>query len=662
MLGEPIDLLVLSGSASHRETITVETIDGNLTSDLSSIDLSTNQTATLTLSSDAVDGTPIAWYATNGQITGSATVQSGQATATLSSTGAEMRRAVVTALVGGKLFVWAGEFTATGGLHIGVQDKVVTPGLDEINIEYPPAIGGSYTFAAPRSTYVFIKGQPNSTVTVSAPASVGFPSLDPPGFAGGAAAGQVIVRDVLIGPSGRVVAEMSIDEATPAGTSLPITVSDGQQTKQTAVKTADPAALGLGASAVKALLGQGSDGGHEVILELAGSIFLPEIQDATTIFSNFAKLAGAAQREFNAAETMWAVASLATSFIPGGAIAKRGAMAVGKIAGKLGKNSKFSKVLTERWAKAKRLSPDMQGYADSGELAFVERIVDDDVLLHKLNAPQASNAYVSRCVKIDQKIGAPFWDKIKQIDATPEEVGKIVNAFGDASDEAFDLMRHGGTVNGNTLETAIDGVHAAVKDGHTQKSLQRVLNKSNLDTPHYNRIDMLTDLGRKDADGFSLAEKPGMKEMVSKMSDRGWGRKGVKYQLQCAADLQAKGYDIRAVEKKIGFDKGNYTNTNATWQDHWQTDIDIVAVKNGQTFNCQVKNGAGALNRGSDAESMAEAARTLSNWIGAAKKKDGIGSVKIVVPPGTVPGQNIRKVLTKYGLVWENIIIESATP
>ena len=87
-----------------------------------------------------------------------------------------------------------------------------------------------------------------------------------------------------------------------------------------------------------------------------------------------------------------------------------------------------------------------------------------------------------------------------------------------------------------------------------------------------------------------------------------------------------------------------------------------MAVKNGQTFNCQVKNGAGALNRGSDAESMAEAARTLSNWIGAAKKKDGIGSVKIVVPPGTVPGQNIRKVLTKYGLVWENIIIESATP
>lgn len=206
------------------------------------------------------------------------------------------------------------------------------------------------------------------------------------------------------------------------------------------------------------------------------------------------------------------------------------------------------------------------------------------------------------------------------------------------------------------------GIQAAIKKGHRQKSIERILKNSNLDTTNYNRIDLLTDLGKAGPDGKVLAEAPGMKKAVNNLGSRRSGP-GYKYEVQSAADLQTKGYKIEVVQELTPFPKENYVpRAGSQWKKHFRTDMDIVATKNGQKFNSQVKSSAGALNGGPDGESMEQAARSLENWIGAAKAKDGIGSVKIVVPPGTTRGAHIDKVLERYGLEWDDVVIESATP
>jgi hypothetical protein len=235
-------------------------------------------------------------------------------------------------------------------------------------------------------------------------------------------------------------------------------------------------------------------------------------------------------------------------------------------------------------------------------------------------------------------------------------------AFRTVNGKTLEMMRAGGRVSGHAIGTAVDGVHAAVKDGHTQEALKRVLNNTRLDTPNYNRIDLLSDLGKADVDGIKLGEVAGMKKTLQRLGKRGSGA-GFKFELQAAADLQKQGYSIEYVNELTPFAKGNYVpRPDSQFKPHYRTDIDVVAKKNGQTFNFQMKSSAGALNGGPDAESIAQATRSLNNWIGAAKLKDGIESVRIMVPPGVEPDPHITNVLRKYGLSWNAIKVESSAP
>ena len=637
------------GEVIQTESLTCNLLEGTLSSNGSIIDLS-GSGMTITASVNAVDGTPVYWFSTNGQITGGDTVQNGEATATLSTEDAELRGVVVTALAGGKLMVWEGEFAAPHNLFLGFADKLLVNGQESIEIQYPTEIGGSVTIPLKQSTELSLQANANSSYSITAPSYVslsddGVPMLGTP------ISGGNVVYSAQWSQGGRKNLGVMLDSSAPAEATLPITVSNGSESKTTNLKIADPNMVGLGATAIKALLGQGGNSATEQALSLLGGIVAGEIQDGVTVLSNFSKLIGTSEGEFNAAETMWAAGSLAASFIPGGFFAKRGLIAISKISGKLGKNSKLAKVLTSRFGKAQRLDPNLNAYEQSGELAFIEKISDDSSLLAKLDAPKADDAFVKRCVKIDQEIGDRFWDQIKSSDLTPTEVQKIVGVIGDGTPEAIQLLMDGGKIAANTLEKSVDGIQAALKNGCSQEALARVLNNGHLDTTGFNRVDLLSDLGAKGSDNVALASRVGMNKLVSRMGYKHDGAFGFATELRAAGHLQSIGYEIKVVGKRIPFSEKYIPKPSGNIPHDFNTDIDVVAIKDGITYPCNVKGSTSALNANA-------AKRQLENWLGAILKEYGtVEHVRIVVPSGAEASQAIQKVLTKHELQWDSVKI-----
>ncbi len=648
------------GEAIQSETIPCHLLDGSLTSTRSVIDLG-GSGETLTASVNAADGTPVYWFSTNGQITGSATVQNGKATATLSAEGAELRGVTVTALAGGKLLTWEGEFIGSHNPQMGVADKLLVKGGGSYTVDYPSVIGGSVTIPLKESTELSFEADANSLYSITVPSYISLTDESGNAMTGTENPDGTYTFSREWTQDGRRYLAVMVDSSAPEEARVPITVSKGQQITTTELTIAKPEMVGFGTAAIKALLGQGGNSTTEQALSLLGGLVAGDVQDGVTILSNFSKLIGTSEGEFNAAETMWAAGSLAVNFIPGGFFGKRAIIALSKIAGKVGKTSKLGKFLTSRYAKASRLEASLQAYEHSGELAFIEKIADDSNLLSKLDAPKADDTFINRCIKIDQAIGDRFWDKIKSSDFTAAEVQKIVGVIGDGSPEVIELLKNGGKLTENTLETAVDGIQAALKEGHTQASLKRVLNKQALDTDTYNRADLLTDLGKLGQDGKTLAERPGMKKLVERVGYRGPYTAGRRYEFQAAAGLEKSGYQVRAVNTNIPFDEGYLPKSANSPPRKRYTDIDVVAVKNGQAFQCNVKSSATALNGGVGEYTTAEAVRKLKNWLGAVKKKEGtLQNVRFVVPPGTGPNAEITAVLEAAGLDFASIKIEIA--
>ncbi|MES2660581.1 MAG: hypothetical protein V4689_18290 [Verrucomicrobiota bacterium] len=691
------ELIVSSGSGVHEETVKVYHLSGSITSTKQMLNLSNNETATLTLNVDAADGTAISWFSSNGQITRQSSVDSGSTTATLATTGGQLGKVVVAAFLGGQVFIWEGTFEATSGLFMGVEHKVLVRDVAQDGVESitpPNNIGPTRSIPYYHRTKIFGRAAPNSKVLVTVPTLS--PPLPAAAMSGGGTQAPPTGGDV----EPQLGGEQQLDED---GESIP-TISEGsiiiepkengewfliydpptsveggvdklmlkvEELNAEGVIVVDGEIFQLGVPFVDKdnytqFVGEvnsqvnptGGGAALQTAAELVRDIFLGDIMDGATVLDNLAKATGIKQGKPNWAETAWAAGSIATNFVPGGAIAKRLFGPLGRIAVKLGKESKFGEVLWDRGIKELKKDENLTEFVSSGGLAFVERLDTDETLLRKLNSANASDAYLDQCIRLDKKVGERFWTKIKQIDATPEEVQNIIGVIGESSDEALALLKSGGKASANTLDSAVDGMHAALKDGHVGQNLTKMFDNVNLDTPNYNRVDLLSDLGKKDVDGIALAEVSGMKKTLSRLG-KGGQVKGYKFEVQAGADLQKQGYAVEFIGKDVPFDKANYTPPNGgQFKAHYQTDIDLVARKGGKIFNIQAKSTAVALN----GPPPNAAARRLNNWIGAAIKKDGKDSVKIMVPPGVIPDPHITKVLERYDLEWGDIAIESSTP
>lgn len=169
---EPIEQVVevRAGTVSATETIGFDRIEGSLVSSDQEIDVATGETATLTLSASAADGTPVFWFTSNGVIAGSSVLSGGQAVATLATTGGSPAPVVVTATVGSRLFWWQGEFRSSDPVEVFVENRFLVTDQTEsgfMTVTRPDGKVSSVPFFT--STQVHVRGPAGGLGLVSRP-------------------------------------------------------------------------------------------------------------------------------------------------------------------------------------------------------------------------------------------------------------------------------------------------------------------------------------------------------------------------------------------------------------------------------------------------------------------------------------------------------------
>ncbi len=161
------------GTATASDVMFVTRSDATLIASRNTLDLALSESATLSATVEAADGTPVFWTVSNGNLSTDSEVSGGRIQATLSSTGAQLGLVAVTATVAGDLLlVWQGTFISSQGLAAGPQHQVLvgdetTDGIETIIWEN----GVTRRIPYKASTPFFISGPPDSTIQVTLPDS-----------------------------------------------------------------------------------------------------------------------------------------------------------------------------------------------------------------------------------------------------------------------------------------------------------------------------------------------------------------------------------------------------------------------------------------------------------------------------------------------------------
>jgi hypothetical protein len=163
-----------AGAASEDTTITVERVTGSISGNINlDVGGQNPNTSTITATVDAIDGTPVFWFTSNGEITEESTVSGGSATATLSTQGGCLGTVVVTATVGDRLLIHEGAFVSDNGFAIGADYPVIvgdaTSNGSEI-VNYDHGLAREIPHFA--STPVRLRGPANQLVNVSVQGSL----------------------------------------------------------------------------------------------------------------------------------------------------------------------------------------------------------------------------------------------------------------------------------------------------------------------------------------------------------------------------------------------------------------------------------------------------------------------------------------------------------
>ncbi len=161
-----------AGDKQDSVTVTVEAVTGTISGTVS-LDIGAGEQSTITVNTDAADGTPVYWTSSNGKITSQSTVAGGAATASLDAANGQLGTVVVTASVGDHLFYTGGGFTSSSGLAIGADHPVLMAGATADGVHtpnYPHGLARSIPYWA--STPVRIKGRPDGVVNLNIAASL----------------------------------------------------------------------------------------------------------------------------------------------------------------------------------------------------------------------------------------------------------------------------------------------------------------------------------------------------------------------------------------------------------------------------------------------------------------------------------------------------------
>jgi hypothetical protein len=654
------ELVVTSGAARYVEEVTFQPLTGTLRSDQIDVDMAAGESALLTLEVDAADGSPVHWFSSNGTLLtppNGSRVSGGVANVRLTTSRGQLGPCVVSATVGGKIFTHDLLFSASGGLFFGMNRKVLVcdvGGEGFLTVTPPNGIGTTRNIPYHHWTLVYGRGTPNSTVTVtvptfSPPPPGGLPP--PPDAADGTPVISEGTRTIATGPDGSFVFRYDPPlREYPSEAPLTITVSQGGAQQEVKFRDARVADYALAVTAVASQLKNESEPAVLIAAgEIVKDIFFGEVQDGLTIVKNVAKFMGMRDGDPNWAETAWAVGSLSISFIPGGAVAKRAFRAVDGIATTLGKASKFGNLFKDRLTKAVRKDPYLAEYVRRGELDLAERLDGDEVLLRKLDSKNANDRYIDQLCRINQHFGDQFFAKVKTSPLNPEQIQEVVNVFGSRNKETLQTIAGGGR-GGGTIETAFDGASAAVKHGYNSDALRKITQRARIDTPNYNRVDLLTDLGKKQGEK-TVAEVPAFKEVLESLSVRGGA--GHKWEFQDGVhQFVVEGRDIQAFNTKLYFNPNDYIpkGPNSTLKPHWHTDIDIsVSSTSGGVKHCQQKSGDIALNGvPGNVRSMEDRARAMENWLSALAGQGELEKAVIRVPRETPVAPHIQEVVKKF--------------
>ncbi len=170
----PEDQIITCNAGDRQSAITVivERVTGSISGNLA-LDIGGAEQSTITVNADAVDGTPVYWTSSNGEITSQSTVANGTATASLNAANGRVGIVVVTATVGDRLLFKEGNFTSSSDLAIGADHPVLIANATADGISTPTfAHGIARQIPYYASTPVRIKGPPNSTAHLTLQASV----------------------------------------------------------------------------------------------------------------------------------------------------------------------------------------------------------------------------------------------------------------------------------------------------------------------------------------------------------------------------------------------------------------------------------------------------------------------------------------------------------
>ena len=165
---------VTAGAVSEDTTITVERVTGSISGSINlDVGGQSPSTSTITANVDAIDGTPVFWFTSNGEITEQSSVSGGSATATLSTQSGRLGTVVVTATVGDRLLIHEGAFVSNNGFAIGADYPVIvgdaTSNGSEI-VNYDHGLAREIPHFA--STPVRLRGPANQVVNVSVQGSL----------------------------------------------------------------------------------------------------------------------------------------------------------------------------------------------------------------------------------------------------------------------------------------------------------------------------------------------------------------------------------------------------------------------------------------------------------------------------------------------------------
>ncbi len=174
LIPENQKVIATAGEATQETTITVERVTGSISGSINlDVGGQTPSTSTITATVDAIDGTPVFWLTSNGEITEESTVSGGSATATLSTQGGRLGTVLVTATVGDRLLIHEGAFVSNNGFAIGADYPVIvgdaTSNGSEI-VNYDHGLAREIPHFA--STPVRLRGPANQVVNVSVQGSL----------------------------------------------------------------------------------------------------------------------------------------------------------------------------------------------------------------------------------------------------------------------------------------------------------------------------------------------------------------------------------------------------------------------------------------------------------------------------------------------------------